>query len=85
MMNINWKVRIVNKQFWLQIIPAVILLIQAVANVFGFVLDLTDIGTKLVEVVNAVFSVLVIVGVVTDPTTKGVSDSEQAMTYEQPK
>ena len=84
-MNINWKVRIANKQFWLQIIPAVILLIQAVANVFGFVLDLTDIGTKLVEVVNAVFSVLVIVGVVTDPTTKGVADSEQAMTYEQPK
>ena len=84
-MNINWKVRIANKQFWLQIIPAAILLIQAVANVFGFVLDLTDIGTKLVEVVNAVFSVLVIVGVVTDPTTKGVADSEQAMTYEQPK
>lgn len=84
-MNINWKVRIANKQFWLQIIPAVILLVQAVANVFGIVIDLSEIGVKLVEVVNALFSVLVIVGVVTDPTTKGLSDSEQAMTYEQPK
>ena len=84
-MNINWKVRIANKQFWLQIIPAVVLLIQAVANVFGYTLDLSDIGNKLIEVVNAVFSILVIVGVVTDPTTKGISDSEQAMTYEQPK
>lgn len=84
-MNINWKVRIANKQFWLQIIPAIVLLIQAVANVFGYALDLSDIGNKLIEVVNAVFSILVIVGVVTDPTTKGVSDSEQAMTYEQPK
>lgn len=84
-MNINWKVRIANKQFWLQIIPAVVLLIQAVANVFGYTLDLSDIGNKLIEVVNAVFSILVIVGIVTDPTTKGISDSEQAMTYEQPK
>lgn len=84
-MNINWKVRIANKQFWLQIIPAMILLIQAIANVFGFALDLSDIGNKLIEVVNAVFGVLVIVGVVTDPTTKGISDSDQAMTYEQPK
>lgn len=84
-MNINWKVRIANKQFWLQIIPAVILLIQAVANVFGFALDLSDIGNKLIEVINAVFGVLVIVGVVTDPTTKGISDSERAMTYNEPK
>ena len=84
-MNINWKVRIANKQFWLQIIPAMVLLIQAVANVFGYALDLSDIGNKLIEVVNAVFSILVIVGIVTDPTTKGISDSEQAMTYEQPK
>ena len=84
-MNINWKVRIANKQFWLYIIPAIVLLIQAVANVFGYTLDLSDIGNKLIEVVNAVFSILVIVGVVTDPTTKGISDSEQAMTYEQPK
>jgi len=53
--------------------------------VFGYALDLSDIGNKLIEVVNAVFSILVIVGIVTDPTTKGISDSEQAMTYEQPK
>ena len=83
-MNINWKVRIANKQFWLQIIPAVILLLQAVASVFGFSLDLSDVGDKLVEVVNATFGVLVIIGVVTDPTTKGISDSERAMTYEEP-
>ena len=32
-----------------------------------------------------VVELLVLLGVVTDPTTKGVTDSEQAMTYEQPK
>lgn len=83
-MNINWKVRIANKQFWLYIIPAVILLIQAVAGVFGFSLDLTEMGDKLLEVVNAVFGVLVIMGIVNDPTTKGFSDSERAMTYIEP-
>ena len=84
-MNINWLVRLKNKTFWLSLIPAVLLLIQVVAAVFGYTLDLGDLGNKLLSVVNAVFAVLAILGVVTDPTTKGVSDSAQAMTYEEPK
>lgn len=82
---INWKVRIKNKNFWVALIPAILLLIQAIASVFGFVIDFTDISGKLLAVVNAVFTVLAIVGIVTDPTTKGVGDSEQAMTYTEPK
>lgn len=82
---INWKVRIKNKNFWLALIPALLLLIQAVAYVFGFGLDLSEMGDKLLAVVNALFTVLAILGVVTDPTTAGVSDSAQALTYEKPK
>ena len=82
---INWKVRIKNKTFWLAIIPTIILLVQAVAAVFGFTIDLTGIGSKLLDVVEAVFIVLAIVGVVTDPTTAGLNDSKQALTYEAPK
>lgn len=85
MKNINWIVRIKNKQFWLTLIPAVLLLIQVVAAVFGYTLDLGDLGNKLLAVVNALFAVLTILGIVTDPTTKGVSDSAQAMTYSKPK
>ena len=84
-MKINWTVRLKNKNFWLTIIPAFLLLVQVVAGVFGFSLDLGDLGNKLLAVVNAAFGVLAILGIVTDPTTKGVSDSEQAMTYEKPK
>lgn len=84
-MNINWRVRFANKQFWLSFIPALLLLIQVVASVFGYILDLGDLGNKLLAVVNAVFAVLTILGIVTDPTTKGVSDSTQALTYEKPK
>jgi len=82
---INWKVRIKNKNFWLAIIPAVLLLVQVVAKVFGFELDLGELGNNLLAVVNAVFVVLSILGIVTDPTTQGVSDSKLAMTYDQPK
>lgn len=83
MMNI--LVRTKNKTFWLTLVPAVIVLIQAVASVFGFTLDLGELGNQLIAVVNAVFVVLSILGIFVDPTTKGVSDSEQAMTYTEPK
>lgn len=82
---INWKVRIKNKAFWVSLIPAVLLLIQVIAAVFGYTLDLGDLGNKLLAVVNALFAVLAILGVVTDPTTAGVGDSAQALTYKAPK
>lgn len=84
-MQINWLVRLKNKAFWVAIIPSLLLLVQTVAATFGLTLDLGEIGDKLLAVVNAVFAVLAILGVVVDPTTEGVSDSTQAMTYEEPK
>ena len=81
---INWKVRIKNKQFWLTLIPAVLLLIQVVLNVFGITFDFGEIGNKLTAVINAVFAVLTILGIVTDPTTEGVKDSKRAMSYQEP-
>lgn len=82
---INWTVRLKNKAFWMAIIPAVLLLVQVAAAVFGFTIDLGDLGNKLLEVVNAAFAVLAILGVVTDPTTKGITDSDRALTYTEPK
>lgn len=84
-MSINWKVRIKNKNFWLALIPALILLVQVVASIFGFSLDLSDMNGKLLALVDAVFAVLAILGIVNDPTTAGLSDSKLAMTYEEPK
>ncbi len=84
-MKINWLVRIKNKNFWIAVIPASLLLVQVVLEVFGVNIDIGDLGNKLLDVVNAAFAVLSIMGIVTDPTTKGVCDSEQAMTYIKPK
>jgi phi LC3 family holin len=81
---INWKVRIKNKMFWMAIIPAVLLLAQTVLELFGVHFDFTDIQQKLLNIVEAVFVVLTILGIVTDMTTNGVGDSERALTYTKP-
>ena len=83
-MKINWTVRLKNKQFWLSVIPAIALVVQAVAALFGYTIDLTTIVGKVQAVVNAVFGLLVILGIVVDPTTAGVGDSERAMSYDEP-
>lgn len=83
---INWKVRFKNKAFWVYMIPAVLVLIQSLAEVFGFTLDLSEVGNDLLNVVEAVFVLLAVMGIVNDPTTAGVmNDSAQAMTYDKPK
>ena len=83
-MKLNWKVRLKNKLFWVEVVPAIALVIQAVAAVFGFTIDLSTMTGKILGVVDAVFALLVIMGVVVDPTTVGVSDSERALQYTEP-
>ncbi len=82
---INWKVRIKNKNFWLALIPAILLLIQTIAAPFGYKWDFVVLNQQFAAIINALFGVLAILGVVTDPTTSGVSDSRQALSYEKPK
>lgn len=82
---INWTVRIKNINFWLALIPAVLLLAQVVAAPFGYEWDFAGLNQQLTAIVNALFAVLAILGVVTDPTTAGVRDSYLAMTYDAPK
>ena len=86
-MKINWKVRLKNPTFWVGLIGALASFIIAVAQLFG--LDIAaEIGgweQALSALATAVFGVLALLGVVADPTTKGVSDSTQALTYDKPK
>ena len=84
-MNINWKVRIRNRNFWITIVPALILAVQLFANIFGVTLALGDLGNRIVAFIDALFAVLAIVGVVNDPTVATLSDSGQAMGYDIPR
>ena len=84
-MSINWKVRIKNKSFWLALVPAVLLLAQVCAAPFGYEWDFGVLNAQLAAIVNALFAVLAILGIVADPTTEGMGDSGQALSYEKPK
>ena len=85
MKNINWEVRMKNKNFWLTLIPAVLLLIQVVVAPFGYQWDFGVLNEQLAAIINALFAVLMILGIVNDPTTDGIADSKQALTYKTPK
>lgn len=74
----NWQTRIKNKTFWLALVPAILLLAQVVAVPFGYKFDIDLINKQLLDIVNAAFGVLTIVGIVADPTTAGITDKEAA-------
>lgn len=73
---INWKLRFKNKATLLAIAGTLILLAQQL----GFKLP-----DNIEDMVNTVLTLLVLLGVVNDPTTAGLKDSETALTYDKPK
>ena len=82
-MNINWILRFQNKVTLTAIVLAVIALVYQIMGLVGVVPAVSQ--NDIVNVAGAIINLLVLLGVVVDPTTSGVSDSEQAMEYEQPK
>lgn len=83
-MKINWTVRLKNRAFWIAIIPALALLGKQVLELFGVNVDFTNVSKELLGIIETIFVILAIVGVITDPTTAGISDSERALGYSEP-
>ena len=84
-MKINWIVRLKNKAFWVAIVPAILLLIQQVCGMFGINIEIAGLSDQLLAIIGTVFAILSLIGVVNDPTVATLSDSNQAMTYTEPK
>lgn len=82
-MKLNWKLRLKNKTTLFALIGAVIALVYQVLGIFDVVPGVSE--EVVVNLVGIVINILVGVGVIVDPTTAGVGDSEQAMTYTDPK
>ena len=84
---INWKVRLKSPAFWTGLIGVLATLIISLAQLFGLDISAVVGGWEqaLIALVTAVFGVLGLIGVVTDPTTEGVSDSQQALGYTKPR
>lgn len=84
-MKINWLVRFKNKSFWLTFIPAMFLLVQTIAAMFGFQIErLDEFQTGMIKIVDVVFVILASLGIVVDHTTEGISDSDRALGYDEP-
>ena len=84
-MAINWKVRVKNKMFWLALIPAILLVVQVIAAPFGYEFDFVVLNQQLAAIINAIFALLVIIGIPVDMTTDGFGDSKQSLAYTEPR
>ncbi len=82
-MKLNWKVRFKNPMFWLTAIPAVTAFVYSVLGLFEVVPGIGE--DSIVNIGSAAVSALTAVGVLIDPTTKGLCDSCTALEYEEPK
>jgi phi LC3 family holin len=76
---INWEVRLKSKTFWLAAVPAFLLLAQTIGAPFGYKWDFVVLNQQLAAIINAAFGLLAIIGVVVDPTTAGIKDSQRVM------
>lgn len=81
-MKINWKVRFKNK-VWLT--SFITMIVSFVYNILQ-ILDITPAFAKgtVMQIVNQVLMILSMMGVIIDPTTEGLGDSQRALSYEEP-
>ena len=82
-MNINWKIRFQNKTFLTGLISLVVVFIYDLLQLLGIAPVVTQ--SALMQVAEGILTVLGMLGVIADPTTAGLSDSKQALTYTSPK
>lgn len=82
-MNINWKIRLKSGSWWLGIISAVVTAEFAILQLCDVALPVT--AEQVLQAATLVLMIPAAIGITTDPTTKGVSDSAQAMAYDAPK
>lgn len=81
-MKINWKVRIKQPAFWIATVPVTITFVYSVLAFANIVPTITEDTVQ--NLFIAAVSVLAQFGIIVDPTTKGIGDSERAMTYNKP-
>ncbi|HIR78900.1 MAG TPA: phage holin [Candidatus Egerieenecus merdigallinarum] len=82
-MQINWKVRFQNKTFLTGLISLVVVFIYDLLQLLEIAPAVTQ--SAVMQVAEGILTILGMVGVIADPTTAGVADSKQAMTYDVPK
>lgn len=74
MPKIDWSARLSNKAFWLALVPTLIVFAQFALKAAGVEFDASAAQADAIDLVNAAFTVLAILGIVVDTSTEGVSD-----------
>ena len=83
MKNINWKARLHSGAFWMGVISAVVAAVFAITPMCGVELSVT--ADQVLNVATLILMIPASIGIISDPTTKGLSDSAQALTYDKPR
>lgn len=81
-MNINWKLRLQNKATLTALVMALVALVYQVLGVCGVVPRVSQ--DQVTTIISMIINILCLIGIVVDPTTAGIGDSERAMTYTNP-
>ena len=81
-MKINWKVRFKNKIWLGSFLSLIVSFVYSMLSMFDVFPDVTK--SSVLELLNQVLTFLGLIGVLVDPTTAGLGDSERAMGYEEP-
>lgn len=82
-MRINWKLRLGNKVTLSAIVVAIIALVYQILCIAGVTPQISQ--SQAVQAAGMLINLLALLGIVTDPTTQGVADSQQALEYTKPK
>mgnify|MGYP002582257550 FL=1 len=82
-MNINWRVRFQNKTFLTGLISLVVVFVYDLLQLLEIAPTVTQ--SAVMQVAEGILTILGMVGVIADPTTAGLTDSRQALTYTSPK
>ena len=79
---INWKLRFKNKTTLISLIVIIVSFVYKLLDLLGVIPPFPQ--DALVEVLGLLVDVLCAIGIITDPTTAGIQDSNRAMSYEVP-
>ena len=82
-MKINWKVRLKNKTWLLAFAGAIVAFVYQILGMLGVVAPIAE--DNVTQIIGLIINLLVALGIVQDPTTAGMSDSNEALSYSEPK
>lgn len=78
----NWKLRLQNKTTLIALIAAAVSLVYQILGICGVVPRVSE--DTIMTVAGTLINALCLLGIVVDPTTKGIADSERALNYDKP-